>query len=103
MAAQTVGTYPQSSVENGSTTGRNWAEICINFSKKNVANIVLNQQPPWPSQQSQAFQAIVEEAKQFKDDVKDVAGGVKEGMELTKQDLKAKPLVTRGKLLAWTV
>ena len=32
--------------------------------------------------------AIVEEAKQLKDDVRDVAGGVREGMQLTKQDLQ---------------
>ena len=30
----------------------------------------------------------MEEAKQLKDDVRDVAGGVREGMQLTKQDLQ---------------
>jgi len=42
---------------------------------------------------SKARQAIVEEAKQLKDDVRDVAGGVREGMQLTKQDLQEQ---TRG-------
>lgn len=37
---------------------------------------------------SKAKQAIVEEAKQLSSDARDVAGGVREGMELTKQDLK---------------
>lgn len=37
---------------------------------------------------SKAKQAIVEEAKQLTSDARDVAGGVREGMELTKQDLK---------------
>ena len=31
----------------------------------------------------------MEEAKQLTSDARDVAGGVREGMELTKQDLKA--------------
>ena len=30
----------------------------------------------------------MEEAKQLKDDFSDVAGGVREGMQLTKQDLQ---------------
>ena len=33
--------------------------------------------------------AIVEEAKLVTDDVRDIAGGVREGMQLTKQDLQA--------------
>ena len=37
---------------------------------------------------SQRCKAIVEEAKQLKDDFSDVAGGVREGMQLTKQDLQ---------------
>jgi len=38
---------------------------------------------------SKARQAIVEEAKLVTDDVRDIAGGVREGMQLTKQDLQA--------------
>lgn len=30
----------------------------------------------------------MEEAKQVKDDMRDIAGGVREGMQLTKQDLE---------------
>lgn len=37
---------------------------------------------------SKAKQAIVEEAKQVGDDMRDIAGGVREGMQLTKQDLE---------------
>ena len=33
-------------------------------------------------------EAIVEEAKLVTDDVRDIAGGVREGMQLTKQDLQ---------------
>ncbi|CAK9104536.1 unnamed protein product [Durusdinium trenchii] len=42
---------------------------------------------------NKARQAIVEEAKQVKDDMRDIAGGVREGMQLTKQDLEEQ---TRG-------
>ncbi|CAJ1400364.1 unnamed protein product [Effrenium voratum] len=38
---------------------------------------------------SKARQAIVEEAKLLSEDAKDIAGGVREGMQLTRQDLKA--------------
>eukprot|EP00933_Yihiella_yeosuensis_P062115 TRINITY_DN65050_c0_g1_i1.p1 TRINITY_DN65050_c0_g1~~TRINITY_DN65050_c0_g1_i1.p1 ORF type:complete len:505 (+),score=140.44 TRINITY_DN65050_c0_g1_i1:57-1571(+) len=47
---------------------------------------------------SKAAKALAEEAKLVKEDVRDIAGGVREGMQLTKQDLEAQSKVWKGVL-----